>query len=57
MLGLCILSCVRVLHGFLGIRRMIRVLHAQIRDLCGVGKGINERMENDRIAKGMYVGE
>ena len=47
------------------------VPNAQIRELCGVTKGVGERinegvlqwfshverMENDRIAKGVYVGE
>ena len=55
----------------LGIRRMDKVLNARIRQLCGVTKGIEEnidegvfrrfsyveRMENDRIAKRVYVGE
>ena len=52
------------LRGLLGIRRMDRVPNALIRQLCGVAKGVNERiyetvlrwsghierMENDRIA-------
>ena len=38
------------LWGLLGIRRMDRVLKAQIRELCGV-------KESDRIAKRVYVGE
>ena len=55
----------------LGIRRMDRVLNAWIGELCGMAKGVNERieedvlhwfsyvesMENDRIAKRLYVGE
>ena len=59
------------LRGLLGIRRMDRVLNAQIRDLCGVKKGLDERinegmlqwfghverMENDRTAKRVYIGE
>ena len=53
------------LRGLLGIRRMDNVLNARIRQLCGVTKGLDEkidegvlrwlghveRMENDRIAK------
>ena len=59
------------LRGLLGIRRMDRVLNGRIRDLCGVTKGVDEnidegvprwlghveRIENDRIAKRVYVGE
>ena len=52
----------------LGIRRMDRVLNAWKRELCGVRKGLDERidegllwwfshMERDRIAKRVYVGE
>ena len=55
----------------LGIRRMDRVLNARIRELCRVIKGIDksidegilrwfnhvDRMENDRIANRVYVGE
>ena len=59
------------LRGLLDIRRMDRVLSAQIRVLCGVKKGVNEgldksvlqwfshieRMGNDTIAKrGVYAG-
>ena len=58
------------LRGLLGIRRMNKVPNAQIRDLCGVTRGVEERidegvlrwfchvkrMENDRIAKRVYVG-
>ena len=53
-------------RGLLGIRRMKRVPNSWIRDLCGVKKGIDERievvlwwfghMEKDRIAKRVYVG-
>ena len=57
------------LRGLLGIRRMDKVLNAGIRQLCGVMKGVDEkinegvlqwfghveRMENDRIAKRVYV--
>ena len=59
------------LRGLLGIRRMNRVPNALIRKLCEVKKGLDERidegvlrwfghverMESDRIAKGVYVGE
>ena len=59
------------LRGLLGIRRMNRVPNARIKELCGVMKGVDkrigegvfrwfshvERMENDRIPKGVYVGE
>ena len=55
----------------LGIRRMDRVPNGQIRELCRVRKGLDERidegilrwfghvkrMERDRIAKRVYVGE
>ena len=58
------------LRGLLGIRRMDRVMNAQIRELCGMRKGLDERidegvlwwfghverMEKDRIAKRVYVG-
>ena len=57
------------LRGLLSIRRMDRVPNARIRDLCGVKKGLDERidegvllwfdhverMESDRIAKRVYV--
>ena len=50
------------LRGFLGIRRMDRIPNAQIRELCGVRKGLAERIaegvlrwfghvERDRIAR------
>ena len=59
------------LRGLLGIRRMDRVPNARIRELCGVRKGVDgridegvlrwfdhvERMDRDRIAKRIYVGE
>ena len=61
------------LRGFLGIkrRRMDKVPNGRIRQLCGVAKGVDEkinegvlrwfdhveRMENDRIANRVYVGE
>ena len=59
------------LRGLLSIRRMDKFLNAQIRELCGVTKGVDERidegvlrwfghgerMENDRIAKWVFVGE
>ena len=58
-------------RNLLGTRRMDRVPNAQIRELCGMVKGVDERieedvlhwfshiesMENDRIAKRLYVGE
>ena len=31
-----------ILMGFLGIRRMNRVPNAQIRELCGIAKGVDE---------------
>ena len=57
--------------GLLGIRRMDRVPNARIREWFGVTKRVNERidegvlqwfghmerMENDRIAKRVYLGE
>ena len=59
------------LRGLFGIRRMDKVSNARIRELCGVTKGVEERidedvlrlfghverMEKDRIAKRTYVGE
>ena len=59
------------LRGILGIRRMNKVPNAQIRQLCGVMQGVDkkidegvlqwfshvERMENNMIAKRVYVGE
>ena len=33
------------LRGLLGIRRMDRVLNAWIRELCGVRKGLGERID------------
>ena len=59
------------LRGLLDIRRMDRILNAWIRELYGVKMGLDERidevvllwfhhverMENDRIAKRVYVGE
>ena len=62
----------RVGNGYrLCIRRMDRIPNAQIREFCGVIKGVDERvdegilrwfghlerMEKDRIAKRLYVGE
>ena len=54
------------LRGLLGIRKMDRILNAQIRKLCRVRRGLDEsilrwfryveRMERDRIAKRIYVG-
>ena len=59
------------LRGLLGIRKRDKVPIAWIRVLCGVTKGVDERidegvllwfghverMENDRITKRVYVGE
>ena len=59
------------LRGLLGIRRINKVPNAWIRQMCGVTKGVDEkidegvfrwfgyveRMENDMIAKRIYVGE
>ena len=59
------------LRGLLGIRRLGRFPNARIRELCGMRKDIDERidkdvlrwfghverMERDRIAKRLYVGE
>ena len=59
------------LRGLLGIRRMDRVLNTWIRELCGMKKGLDERIdqgvlqwfghveriERDRTAKRIYVGE
>ena len=69
-------SRIRAVHmdkirSLLGIRRMDRVPNARIKELCGIVKGVDERieeevlhwlshvqrMENDRIAKRLYVGE
>ena len=58
-------------RGLLGIRRMNRIPNARIRELCGVGNGIDERIDEgvlrwfrhvermgrDWIAKKVYVGE
>ena len=58
------------LRGLLGIRRMDNVPNAQISQLCGVTKGVDEKIDvvlrsfghverrkNDRVAKRVYVGE
>ena len=59
------------LRGLLAVRRIDRVQHTWIRKLCRVAKGVaesidesvlrwlrhNERMENHRIAKRVYMGE
>ena len=59
------------LKGLLGVRRIGKVPNARIRQLCGVTKGLDEkidegvpqwlshvgRIENDRIAKRVYVRE
>ena len=68
-------SRIRAVHvenhrGLLGIKGMNKVLNARIRQLCGVTKGVDEkiedvlpwfghveRMENDIISKRVYVGE
>ena len=61
----------RDLRGFLGIKKMDRAPNVQIRDLCGVRKSLDEkidggilrwfghleRMERDMIATRVYVGE
>ena len=58
------------IRGLLGIRGMNRILNPQIRELCRVMKGLDERIdedvlqwfshvkrvENDRIAKRVYIG-
>ena len=59
------------LIGLLCIRRMDKVPNARIRQMCGVTRGVDEkvdegvlrwfahveRMENNRIAKRVYVGD
>ena len=59
------------LRGLLDIKRIDKVRNSRIRQLCGVTKGVDEkidegvlrwfghveRMETDRIAKRVYVGE
>ena len=59
------------LRGLLGIRRMDRVQNARIREFYGMTKGVDEkidegvlrwfghveRMEKERIAKRVYVGQ
>ena len=59
-----------IFRGLLGIRRMDRVPNTRISELCGLTKRLDkrihegvlswfshvERMENDRIAKRVYVG-
>ena len=69
-LCMAVRQCYRNLKGFLGIRRMDRVSDAWRRELCGVRKGLDERidggvlrgldhverMERDRIAKRVSVG-
>ena len=37
------------LRGLLGIRRIYRVLNAQIRELYGVMKGLDERIDEDML--------
>ena len=59
------------LRDFLGIRRMDGVGNSRIRELCGVMRGLSERidksvprwfryvekMENHKIASRVYIGE
>ena len=59
------------LLGLLGIRRMDKVSNARIRELCGVKRGLDERIdegvlwwfghveriERDSITKRFYIGE
>ena len=59
------------IRSLLGIRRIDRVPNVRIRELCGLAKGVDEmieedalhwfsnveRIENERIAKRLYVGE
>ena len=59
------------LRSLLGIKRMDKVPNTRIQELCGIKKGIDERIdegvlrwfghvkrrENDRNAKRVYVGE
>ena len=59
------------LRGLLGINMIDRAPNARISDLCGLKKGLDERidegvlkwfghverMKNERIAKRVYVGE
>ena len=58
------------LRGLLGIRIMDKVPNARLRKLCGMTEGVDEtivegvlrwsgqveRMENNRVAKRVYVG-
>ena len=58
-------------RGLLGIRRMDRVPNVRIRELCGATKRVDkridegvlrrfghvQRMEKDRVAKRVYVGD
>ena len=46
------------LRGLLPIRTINRIPNARIRELCGVKKGLDERIEEGfGDAKGVYVGE
>ena len=55
------------LRGLLGIRRIVKIQNARIRQLCGVTKGVDEgilrlfghveRMESDRNTKRVYEGK
>src|SRR5678815_4819944 len=64
--------CIRdSLRGILGVRRIDKMRNERIRDLCGVKKGVNERinesmlrwfghverMNDSRLVKRMYSGE
>ena len=58
------------LRSLVGIRRMDKIVSVRIRQLCGMTKGVDEkidkgvlrwfghveRMETDRIAKRVYIG-
>ena len=37
------------LRGLLGMRRMDRVPNAQIKEMCGVKKGLDERIDEDTL--------
>ena len=45
------------LRGFLGIRRMDRVLNAQIRELCEVKKGPDKRIDTSMLPVVQPCGE
>src|SRR5678816_2500347 len=66
-------QCVQMdnLRGVLGVRRIDKMRNERIRELCGVNKGVNERinestlrwfshvgrMDDSRLVKRMYSGE